>query len=78
MSHPITAWSSSLTALEVRGRLIELEAERGLALREGLGSVTAYMAHLEAELQDRRGLYAILVVTEIATLRAELFGPQTG
>jgi hypothetical protein len=78
MSQPLTSWTSSMTALEVRGHLVQLEEERALALREGLGGISAYMADLEAEIEHRRGMYLAAAVTEIATLRAELFGPQAG
>ena len=78
MSKPITLWSPSLSALEVRNHLIELEAERNLALREGLGRIDGYMADLDAEVEHGRELYVAAAVTETATLRAELFGPQTG
>ena len=76
MAEPITSWNSSITALDVRSHLVQLEHERALALREGLGGVAAYMADLEAEIEHRRRLYVVAAVTEIATLRAELFGPQ--
>ena len=78
MSYPVTSWSPSISALEARGHVVQLEAERALALREGLGAVEAYMADLDAELAHRRELYVAAAVTEIATLRAELFGPQVG
>jgi hypothetical protein len=78
MSRPITIHSSSLSALELRSHVTQLEAERALALNEGLGGVRAYMADLDEELEHRRHLYVAAAVTEIATLRAELFGPQLG
>ena len=68
----------SVTTLELRGHVAQLEAERALAHLNGLGEVGAYMADLEEELDHRRRLYVAAAVTEIATLRAELFGPQTG
>jgi hypothetical protein len=78
MSHPITTWNSSIIALDVRSQLLQLQKERVLALREGLGGTSAYMNDLDAELEHRRALYVAAAVTEIATLRAELFGPQAG
>ena len=45
---------------------------------EGLGTLEPYMADLDAEIEECRELYVAAVVTEMATLRAELFGPQTG
>jgi hypothetical protein len=78
VSHPFTPLSSSVTALDIRGHLLQLEEERAVALREGLGGISAYMADLHAEIEHRRELYIGAAVTEIATLRAELFGPQVG
>lgn len=67
-----------MDALEAGNRVSELEMERGLALGTGLGAVRSYMADLDEELEHCRALYTLAVVTEIATLRAELFGAQTG
>ena len=78
MSHPFTPWSSSATALDIRAHLVQLEEELAVALREGLEGNDTYMADLHAELDHRRELYITAAVTEIATLRAELFGPQVG
>jgi hypothetical protein len=66
-----------VTAAEVRGHLFKLEAERALALDNGLGEVTTYMAELDEEIEYCRQLYVMYAVTEIATLRAELSGPLT-
>ena len=65
-------------ALELRCQVNQLESERALALGEGLGEITAYMSDLDEELEHRRHLYVAAVVTEIATLRGELFGAQVG
>jgi hypothetical protein len=78
MPDPITSWSPLPGALAVRSHLIQLDAERALAVREGLGAIGAYMADLDEEIEHRRALYVAAAVTEIATLRAELFGPQRG
>lgn len=67
-----------MTALEVRSHLSQLEAERTLAVTTSLGEVGAYMADLDEEIEVSRHLYVAAGVTEIATLRAELFGPQVG
>ena len=70
--------SQELTALDLRGRLIQLQAERHLALSTGLSDVRSFMADLDEELEATRQLYVLTAVTEIATLRAELFGAQHG
>jgi len=67
-----------LMAVEIRSHLAQLEAERALALGAGLADVDAYMADLDEEIEATRQLYVSSAVTEIATLRAELFGAQEG
>jgi hypothetical protein len=78
MPDPTTPSSSPVTALEIRRYLTLLETERGLALSEGLGDVPAYMDDLAEELEETRRLFVTAAVTEIATLRGELFGVQAG
>jgi hypothetical protein len=68
----------AMTTLELRSYLADLMAERSLAHLSGLAGVDSYMADLDQELESCRELYVGLAVTEIATLRAELFGPQVG
>ena len=67
-----------MSALEARTRLTELEAERALAGTTSLAGVGAYMADLEDEIETWRQVYTVAAVSEIASLRAELFGPQVG
>ena len=67
-----------MTALEARNRLTDLEVERALAGATSLAGVHAYMANLEEEIETWRQVYTGAAVTEIASLRAELFGPQVG
>ena len=67
-----------LTAVDVRGRLIQLGAERAETLETGLADIPSYMADLEEEIEATRQLYVIAAVSEIAELRAELFGAQEG
>jgi hypothetical protein len=66
------------TAIDLQGRLTQLDAERALALRSGLAEVDAYMADLDEEIETTRRLYVMSAVLEIASLRAELFGAQNG
>jgi hypothetical protein len=67
-----------MPAIELQIRLNELQAERLLASSEGLAADTAYMADLEDEIAEVSDAYVGAAVTAIATLRAELFGPQMG
>ena len=66
------------TAIELQGRLTQLDAERALALRSELAEVDAYMADLYEEIEVTRRLYVMSAVLEIASLRAGLFGAQSG
>jgi hypothetical protein len=65
-------------ALELRDRLIELQAERVMTLGTPLADVRSYMADLDEEIEATRQLYVFTAVLEIAALRAELFGAQEG
>jgi hypothetical protein len=65
-------------AIEMHIQLQELQAERALASIEGLASNSAYMADLDQEIAAIRSAYVGAAVTEIATLRGELSGPQVG
>jgi hypothetical protein len=65
-------------ALEARTTLRRLEAERLDAVEAGLGENALYMTDLENDIEASRARYVGLVVTEIATLRAQLGGPQVG
>ncbi len=67
-----------LPALEVRSHLLQLHGERSLALSTGVADIEAYITDLDEEIEVWRRLYAVAAVTEIATLRAELFGPNVG
>ena len=70
-----------MLAIEMHIRLKELQAERMLASSAGLAADTAYMAYmadLDDEIAEVSDSYVGAAVTEIATLRAELFGPQMG
>ena len=67
-----------MSAIEMQIHLNELQAERALASIEGPASQRAYMLDLDNEIAATREAYIAAAVTEIATLRAELSGPQTG
>jgi len=66
------------TAHDVRLQLGRLAAERLDAIEAGLGDNAAYMRELEEDLTAARASYVGLAVTEIATLRGQLCGPQAG
>jgi hypothetical protein len=69
-------WRVSAADLHHRLRLLELER---LEAREiGLIDCQLYRRDLEEEMAQCRAAYVGAAVTEIATLRAELSGPQVG
>ena len=65
-------------AIDIQARLKELQLERVLAASEGLAGDDDYMADLDEEIAATSVAYVGAAVTEIATLRAELSGPQLG
>jgi hypothetical protein len=67
-----------MSAIEMQLQLNDLQAERARAFIEGLGGNAAYMADLDEEIAATQHAYLGAAVTEIATLRAELSGPQKG
>jgi hypothetical protein len=67
-----------MTASDARLELQRLMAERLDAVDSGLGGNGLYMTELETDIEVSRAAYVGLAVTEIATLRAELSGPQVG
>jgi hypothetical protein len=64
--------------MDNRRRLEELHRERLLAQMTPLASQPAYMTDLEDEILATEAAYVAAAVTEIAFLRAELSGRQTG
>jgi hypothetical protein len=64
--------------IELHIRLKELLAERLLASSHAVAANSAYMADLEDEIAEVSTAYVGAAVTEIATLRAALSGPQVG
>ena len=67
-----------MTATAARQQLQRLQAERLDAVDAGLGDNALYMAELESDIATSHVAYVALAVTEIATLRAQLSGPQVG
>jgi hypothetical protein len=66
------------SAIDMHTHLLELQAERALASIEGLAVNSSYMADLDGEIAATARAYVGAGVTEIATFRAELSGPQVG
>jgi hypothetical protein len=64
--------------LQLKDELRELLIERAAASLQGLDRNSAYLADLELELTAAREAYVGAAVSEIASLRAELSGPQWG
>ena len=67
-----------MLTIEIQMRLKEVQAERLLAASEGLAANALYMADLEDEIAELSTAYVGAAVTEIATLRSALSGPQVG
>jgi hypothetical protein len=67
-----------MTAADIRGYLLRLQAERALAVENGVAEAALYRADIDMEIELSREIYVASAVTEIATLRAELSGPLTG
>ena len=66
-----------MTALEMRLHLVRLTAER-LDAAEAGSARTGLHGRVTEDIAESREAYVGLAVTEIATLRAELSGPQIG
>jgi hypothetical protein len=66
------------TATDVKQHLMLLREERALAIEAGLGTDLAYMDDLEDEIAATQAAWIGAAVTEIATLRGQLDGPQHG
>jgi hypothetical protein len=65
-------------ANDIRLHLQELQAERALASIEGLAMKSTYRADLDGEIEATTRAYVGVAVTEIATFRALMSGPQVG
>ena len=67
-----------MNTTELRTQLKALEAERAAAAEWGLTGVPAYINDLDGEIEVWRAAYIGAAVTEIASLRSALSGPQVG
>jgi hypothetical protein len=66
-----------MTALQLHDHLLVLRAERAAASLEGLGD-RDYLDDLRAEIEATKLALVGAAVTEIATFRGQLRGPQIG
>ena len=66
------------TAADIQAQLRLLYAERALAELEGLACDASYIDDLLDDIHEHQSAFVGTVVTEIATLRAELSGPLRG
>lgn len=66
------------TAADIQAQLRLLYVERALAELKGLASDAGYMDDLLDDIHEHQSAFVGTVVTEIATLRAELSGPLRG
>ena len=66
-------------ALEhARNHLADLREELAAAEKFGLADHPAYQADLEEEMAIAKAAYTAAAVTEIASFRSQLAGPQVG
>ncbi len=70
--------SELMTATDARLQLHRLQVERLDAVETGLGEKALYMTDLENDIALSRVAFVALAVTEIASFRAQLSGPDEG
>ena len=68
----------AMTATELRIQLVALSEERNAAAAWGADAIPAYAEDLAREIEAVRAAYVGAAVTEIASFRAQLSGPQVG
>lgn len=67
-----------MTTYELRNHLLTLNAERAAASLAGLDHDRPYHEDLRAEIEAAHAAYVGAAVTEMASFRAQLSGPQVG
>jgi hypothetical protein len=67
-----------MSAFEIHNQLLELHAERALANETGVAGIRSYMDDLERDIARSHAAFVGAAVTEIASFRAQLSGPQQG
>jgi hypothetical protein len=76
---PGVRWQiAGMNTIELRTQLLALEAERSAAVAWGLADHPLYADDLQEEIDITRAAYTSAAVTEIASLRSALSGPQVG
>ena len=78
MQNPSPHTTETQTALDALRHLEVLQEERALAHLTGLIHDADYVADLNDDIEASTHAYIGLAVTEIATFRAELAGPNFG
>ena len=78
MQNPGSHTTETQTALDALRHLEVLQEERALAHLTGLIHDADYVADLDDDIEASTHAYVGLAVTEIATFRAELDGPNFG
>ena len=67
-----------MSAVDLHNKLLLLRAERALAKETGVSHIRSYMADLERDIERSHAAYVGAAVTEIASFRAQLSGPNVG
>ena len=67
-----------MSAFELHTQLLELQAERALAQSTGVAGIASYMADLERDIARSHAAFVGAAVTEIASLRGQLYGRLWG
>jgi hypothetical protein len=67
-----------MTTYELRNHLLTLNAERAAASLADLDQGGPYINDLQAEIETTHHAFVGAAVTEIASFRAQLSGPQIG
>jgi len=67
-----------MSAYDLHNQLLELHAERALAEETGVAKIGSYMEDLKRDMERAHAAFVGAAVTEIASFRAQLSGPQVG
>ena len=68
----------TMSAHDLHNQLLELRAERALAEETGVAQIRSYMDDLERDIARSHAAFVGAAVTEIASFRAQLSGPNFG